>query len=357
MKCSRCQAENPSGTRFCGQCAAPLTAVCVSCGASNPPENRFCSRCAAPLDKSAQPRFTAPETYTPKHIAEKILTSRAALVGERKTVTVLFCDIVDSTGLAEQLGPEPMHRLLNAFFDLALAEVHRYEGTINQFLGDGFMALFGAPIAHEDHAYRAALAALAIQRSVRDRQTEITGQAARGLAVRIGMNTGPVVVGKIGDNLRMDYTAVGDTTNLAARLQQLAKPGEIAVSAATYGRIERQVECELLGRRKLKGKTEPVTVYRLVRQRPRQEPIAPANTRLRSPLVGRDKELSALLRCLEQLMAGQGGIVGILGEAGLGKSRLVAEARGAISEPGPLWLEGQALSFGQRLSYWPFLEI
>ena len=220
MQCPRCHHENETGAKFCEECAAPLARACAQCGRQLSPTAKFCPECAHPTGLSAgspsAQRFGSPESYTPKHLAEKILTSKSALEGERKHVTVLFCDVVNSTALAERVGSESMHSLLNRFFDLALTEVHRYEGTINQFLGDGFMALFGAPLAHEDHARRAVLAALSIQRGVRDRQAEIAGATTATLAVRIGMNTGPVVVGKIGDNLRMDYTAVGDTTNLAA---------------------------------------------------------------------------------------------------------------------------------------------
>jgi class 3 adenylate cyclase len=172
-----------------------------------------------------------PLTYTPKHLAEKILTSRSALEGERKQVTVLFCDLQNSTAIAAHFGPDRMHALLNRFFDLALEEVHRYEGTINQFLGDGFMALFGAPIAHEDHARRAVLAALDLQRALRD--TGLGESYGVTCACRMGLNSGLVVVGSIGDNLRMDYSAIGDTTNLAARLQQLTEPDTILLSAST----------------------------------------------------------------------------------------------------------------------------
>ncbi len=357
MKCPHCHAENPAGMRFCGQCAAPLASVCPSCGASNPPEHKFCGQCAASLGEAAKPRFGPPESYTPKHLAEKILTSKSAIEGERKQVTVLFCDIANSTALAERLGPDAMHSLLDRFFELALGEVHRYEGTINQFLGDGFMALFGAPVAHEDHARRAALVALGIQRGVRERQDEIAGPAVGALAVRIGMNTGPVVVGKIGDNLRMDYTAVGDTTNLAARLQQIAEPSAIYASDATYRLIEPYIECEPLGERKLKGKVEVVAVYRLAGARARRDPSPRGVRPIGSPLVGRDTELETLARCLERVLAGHGAIVGVLGEAGLGKSRLVTEASRSVAGRGLLWLEGRALSFGQNLSYWPFLEI
>src|SRR6266545_5721189 len=234
MQCPRCHAENAAGIRFCGQCAAPLASPCPSCGVSNPPENKFCGQCAAPLGKLARPRFASPDAYTPRHLAEKILTSKSALEGERKQVTVLFCDLPGSTTLAERLGPDAMHGFLNRFFELALAEIHRYEGTINQFLGDGFMALFGAPLAYEDHARRAIVAALGIQRRLAERRHEFLPALAESLAIRMGINTGFVVVGKIGDNLRMDYTAVGDTTNVAARLQQLAEPGAVLLSEATH---------------------------------------------------------------------------------------------------------------------------
>jgi len=181
---------------------------------------------------------TIAREYTPRHLVEKVLTSRSALEGERKQVTVLFCDLVGSTPLAERLGPERMHVLLNRFFELSLAAVHGYEGTINQFLGDGFMALFGAPLAHEDHARRAGLAALEIQEAVSKHREEFEGV----VAVRMGLNTGPVIVGKIGDNLRMDYTAVGDTTNLAARLQQYAEAGAILIGATTARLVERHLD-------------------------------------------------------------------------------------------------------------------
>ncbi len=214
MLCPRCQHENSPRAKFCEECAAPLTRTCARCGAQLSPSAKFCPECAKPVaPSSAELQFPSPEAYTPAYLAEKILTSRSALEGERKQV---ICDIATSTALAERLGPEPMHVMLERFFELALVEVHRYEGTINQFLGDGFMALFGAPVAHEDHARRAALAALGIRRALRDGLGGVGLPDEISLTVRMGLNTGPVVVGKIGDNLRMDYTAVGDTTNLAA---------------------------------------------------------------------------------------------------------------------------------------------
>src|SRR5580704_6757945 len=215
VRCSRCQEDNPSRAKFCLACGARLATSCPSCGAEAPEGARFCPACGGSLQAGAAAAPRVPESYTPRHLAEKILTSRASLQGERKPVTVLFCDLVSSTALAERLGPDGMHALLGAFFERALAEVHRYEGTINQFLGDGLMALFGAPIAHEDHARRAVLAAVGIQRALSEYRRQLASERRVNFQVRMGLNTGGVVVGKIGDNLRMDYTAIGDTTNLA----------------------------------------------------------------------------------------------------------------------------------------------
>ena len=281
MKCPRCQHDNETDAKFCEECAAPLPRACAKCGRQLSPTAKFCPECAHPTGllpaPPPAPRFNSPESYTPKHLAEKILTSRSALEGERKLVTVLFCDIANSTTLADRLGPDAMHALLNRFFELALAEIHRYEGTINQFLGDGFMALFGAPLTFEDHARRAVLAALDIQRAVRSLRGEADVAGAGDLAVRMGLNTGPVVVGKIGDNLRMDYTAVGDTTNLAARLEHLAAPGSIYLSEQTYELVKSAAECRPLGARAVKGKADPVMVYEVVaaRARPRRLEATP----------------------------------------------------------------------------------
>jgi len=213
MTCLHCQHANPVDARFCTGCGQPLALLCLGCQTPNMLDSRFCKACGTSLAAPPRPdlRTAAPQSYTPRHLTEKILTSRSALEGERKQVTVLFCDLVNSTGLAERLGPEAMHTLLNRFFELALAEVHGYEGTINQFLGDGFMALFGAPVAVEDHARRGALAALGILKGIQQLRTEVGLYDEMALTIRIGMNTGLVVVGRIGDNLRMDYTAVGDT--------------------------------------------------------------------------------------------------------------------------------------------------
>jgi class 3 adenylate cyclase len=214
-----------------------LAAACGSCGTANPADSRFCKGCGAPLGAAAasEPsvRDAAPRTYTPQHLAQKILTLRSALEGERKWVTVLFVDVSGFTALAERLDPEDVHHLMDQAFEVMLTEIHRYEGTVNQFLGDGLMALFGAPVAHEDHPLRALHAALGIQRALATYRDRLRRDRGIDFQVRQGLNTGGVVVGRIGDNLRMDYTAVDDTTNLAARLLALAAPGQILVGEDT----------------------------------------------------------------------------------------------------------------------------
>ena len=327
---------------------------CLSCGQENRADARFCDACGLALPASAR---DSPRAYTPAHLAQKILTSRSALEGERKQVTVLFCDLANSTELARHIGAEAMHDLLNAFFELALAEVHQVEGTINQFLGDGFMALFGAPVAHEDHVRRALLATLGIRQRLREAAAGAQPLLAQ-VHLRMGLNTGPVVVGRIGDNLRMDYTAVGDTTNIAARLQSFAKPGSICVSENVQDLGLVHFEFQGLGRHPLKGIQEPVLVYELLRSRPRDD--NEANTRslgVASALVGRDREFDAIAQSLGALEQGRGGVLLVTGEPGGGKSRLVTESRRAFGAGRLQWLEGRSLSFGRHLSYWPFREI
>src|SRR5262245_19603342 len=296
-----------------------------------------------------------PLSYTPKHLAEKILTSRSALEGERKQVTVLFCDLANSTPIAERIGPEAMHTLLNRFFEVALNEVHRYEGTINQFLGDGFMALFGAPISHEDHARRGVLAALALQHALKEADL---GQAyGVECAFRMGLNSGLVVVGSIGDNLRMDYSAIGDTTNLAARLQQVAEPGTILVSESTTRLVQGSVRLEALVPVEVKGKTEPVSIYKVIGTLPRRSPIASRGERPLSPFVGRERELATLEALFAQVEAGQGQVVGIVAEAGGGKSRLLYEFRQRLQDKRVTYLEGRCLSYGSTMPYHPLLDV
>ena len=379
MRCGACQAENPAENRFCDQCGAPLEAACPGCGAPLRPGARFCGACGRRIGEAAAappppasapsapppprpaaatgPAPAAPGAYTPRHLADKILRSRSALEGERRQVTVLFADLAGFTSLAEKLDPEDVHRIVNRCFELITAEIHRFEGTINQYTGDGVMALFGAPIAHEDSPRRAVHAALAVQRALRDYDRELQGQGGRHVQMRIGLNTGPVVVGKIGDDLRMDYTAVGDTTNLAARLQQSARPGSVVVSESTHAAIAAFFETLELGEIAVKGRA-PVHAFEVLRAHARRSRLDAAVERGLTPLVGRSRELEVLRERFEQVKRGHGQIVSLAGDAGIGKSRLLLEFRRTITESDAraTWLEGQCVSFGQSIPFLPLID-
>src|SRR5499427_7206311 len=314
-----------------------------------------------PAPPAAAPEGTpeqAPLAYTPKHLAQKILTSRSALEGERKQVTVLFADVAGFTTLAEQLDPEIVHDIINRCFEGITAEVHRFEGTINQYTGDGIMALFGAPIAHEDSPRRAVHAALGIQHAIRDVAQALQAERGLSLQMRIGINTGLVVVGKIGDDLRMDYTAVGDTTNLAARLQQMAQPGSVLISAVTQQRVAGFFETHDLGEMPVKGRA-PVRAFEVLRPHGRRTRFDVAVERGLTPLVGRERALATLWERFREVKAGRGQVIGIAGEAGIGKSRLVLEFRRALAQAGEAvtWLEGHCISFGQASPFLPLIEL
>ncbi len=342
MECSNCGTGVPEGARFCPACGAALPAAEV------PPRPTTGRRQAG---------------YTPSHLTQEVLTSRFALEGERKQVTVLFADLVGSTELAGRVGADAMHTVLDALFDAASSAVHRYEGTINQFLGDGFMALFGAPVAHEDHARRAVHAALDLQNALSALDVRAGGVDLTELPVRIGLNTGTVVVGAIGDNQRMDYTAIGDTTNLAARVMSLAGAGQVLATDSTRRLAGPGIDWQDQGRRQVKGIAAPVHVQ-LATRRDAYAPIAPPTAFSATRFVGRDLELGRLLDASGALDGGTGGVVSLVGEPGLGKSRLlaewhsrVAEHLGGGEENGTLWLEGRSLSFGESLGYWPFQDM
>src|SRR5438105_3283001 len=356
--CPQCAFESPAGMRFCGRCGAALAARCPHCGAEAPPDFRFCGHCGKGLQETPAPAAPERPVYTPKHLADKILKSRSALEGERRQVTVLFADLAGFTSLAEKLDPEEVHRSINGCFERITAEVHRFEGTINQYTGDGVMALFGAPIAHEDSARRAVHAALGIQRAIADYGATLRAERGPSVAMRIGLNTGAVVVGAIGDDLRMDYTAVGDTTNLAARMQQTAQPGTVVVSEATHRAIEGFFETLDLGRLEVKGH-EPVRAWQVVRARGARSRIAVGHERGLTPFVGRDRELQTLLARFADVEAGRGQVVFVVGDAGIGKSRLLYEFRRQLAESDrtPSWVEGQCVSFGQSIPFLPLVDL
>src|SRR5215831_16779116 len=355
MKCPRCQHDNPQGARFCEECASPLARTCSNCGTALSATAKFCHACAHPVASGASTPSRAPDSYTPKHLAEKILTSKAALEGERKQVTVLFCDIVDSSRLAQRLDPEAMHEVMDRSLRLMAEAVHRYEGTVNQFLGDGLMALFGAPVALEDHALRGVQAALAIQETLTGYSEQLKRDRGVELRLRLGLNTGLVVVGRIGDDLRMDYTAVGDTTHLASRVQGVAEPGTILITEVTHGLVEGYVRTEGLEPVSVKGRSERVRVYRVMSRRRRRTRLEASADRGLTDLVGRERDLAVLHECLARVRAGRGQVVGLVGEPGVGKSRLLYEFRKSLEGEPVTWLEGHCVAYGQTTPYLPIL--
>jgi class 3 adenylate cyclase/tetratricopeptide (TPR) repeat protein len=299
----------------------------------------------------------APLAYTPPYLAEKILTSRSALEGERKQVTVLFADLKGSTELIRDLDPEVAQRLLDPALQRMMDAVHRYEGTVNQVLGDGIMALFGAPVAHEDHAVRACYAALAMQAAMRHYAEEVRRSHGLEMQARVGLNSGEVVVRAIGNDLYMDYSAVGQTTHLAARMEQLATPGSIRLTAATLRLAEGLVQVNALGQFPVKGLTEPVEVFELTGVSTVRRRLQASAARGLTRFVGRQQELTALRQALERAGVGHGQVVAVVGEAGVGKSRLVYEFLHSHHTPEWLVLESASVSYGKATPYFPVIDL
>src|SRR5208282_3726885 len=360
MKCRKCEAEQPDGARFCNECGSKMDLACPQCGKTSPPDSKFCNECGHDLRGPGETKpldYDRPHSYTPKYLADKILTTRSSIEGENKIVTVMFADVANSTAMFEKLDPEAVHEIMDRCFRLLMDEIHRYEGTINQFLGDGVMALFGAPIAHEDHAQRACQAALAIRKALEPYGESLKNRYGIDFNMRIGLNSGPVVVGSIGDDLRMDYTAKGDTVNTASRLEGASEAGQILVSRDTY-RLAREAFAFLaMEPIRVKGKRDPLPVYELNRPR-----IAPGKSRglrdLSYAFVGRDHDMAKLKDIFAGLMAGRGQTVIVSGEAGIGKSRLLTEFKRDITSREEVnWLEGRCLAYTSSVPHSPFLEL
>ncbi len=360
MKCQSCNAENRDGRKFCAGCGARLALVCRACAAPNEVGDAYCGECGAALQVATQtpaPRQRAPASYTPRHLADKILQSRSALEGERKQVTVLFADVKGSMELAEQLDPEEWHRILERFFAILTEGVHRFEGTVNQYTGDGIMALFGAPIAHEDHAQRACYAALHLRDALRDFAHGIKRQHGLDFATRIGINSGDVVVGRIGDDLRMDYTAQGHTVGLAQRMEALASGGSIYVTAHTAALVKGYFALEDLGAFTLKGVAEPVHAFELTGIGTARSRFDISRTRGLSRFVGRAADVRTLEDALAQAAAGNGQVIGVVAEAGTGKSRLCFEFLERCRARGMRVFEARAVAHGKNIPLLPILEL
>ena len=368
MKCPKCQFENPDNAKFCIECANPMEFHCPNCEAITPATGKFCQECAYDLRK---PKTTPPkeisfdeklnkiQKYLPKGLTEKILSQRDRIEGERKHVTVMFCDMEGFTPLSEMLGIEDAYSIMDQVYEILIHKVHDYEGTVNEMTGDGVMALFGAPVALEDAPQRAIRSSFAIHREMAKFSDQLRQEkkSISPVKMRIGIHTGPVVVGTVGNDLRVEFKAVGDTVNLASRVEGQAQPGTTYITEATFKLTEELFRFEGLGLRVIKGKEEPVYLYRA---------IAPSTMRTRfdvsaerglTPFAGRERELELLLDGLERSKAGRGQAFSIISEAGVGKSRLLYEFRKAVASEDVTFLEGRCLSYSRAVAYHPVIDI
>jgi class 3 adenylate cyclase/tetratricopeptide (TPR) repeat protein len=354
MACPQCGHPNPTAAKFCSNCGASLAVPCRACGHVNGPGSRFCNECGQPLTPAAPERRPAPQSYTPPNLADRILTSRVALEGERKSVTVLFADLKGSLELfVAERDPEEVRRLLDPVLEHMMEAVHHYEGVVNQVMGDGIMALFGAPIAHEDHAIRACYAALRMQERVGRYADELQRTHGAPLQMRVGLNSGAVVVRSIGSDLRMDYSAVGETTHLAARMEQMAKPGSILLTRSTLRLVEGYVRVRGLGAVPIRGVAEPVDVFELLGAAQAMTRLQVSVARGLTRFIGRDAELEQLRGAVERAGAGRGQVVAVVGEPGVGKSRLTWELGRSHRTDGWLVLESSAVSYGRGVPFHP----
>ena len=362
MICSRCQAENDGDSAFCDECGAPLDVLCAHCKTSNRAGAKFCKKCgqrlAAPSESPGanSERPQPGNTLVPKHLAEKILASRRFIEGERKQVTVLFADIRGSTSLIEKLDPEDVRQHFDPIIHIMMDAVHHYEGTVNQVLGDGIMALFGAPLAHEDHAVRACYAALKMQDGIRH-YAEKLDATRESLKIGIGLNSGEVVVRSITNDLNIDYSALGHTTHLAARMEALAGAGSILLTGDTLREVESFVEVQPLGPVQVKGFSNTVEVFELTGATAVRSRFQAAAARGLSTFVGRQAEIEAFRRYTAREASGRGQILAIVGEAGMGKSRLVREFMEHHLPPHWKVLEAPSISYGKATAFFPLIEL
>ncbi|MEM5318271.1 adenylate/guanylate cyclase domain-containing protein [Paraburkholderia sp. JHI869] len=363
MRCADCGFENAAGANFCEQCGTRMVRICSRCGRELSAIARFCNACGAPVGGVFQASPSAPIQYTPAHLAERILAEQAAIEAqqgtavERKTITALFADMAGSTALIQERDPEDAHRLIEPVIALMMEAVHHYEGFVAKSLGDGILALFGAPIAHEDHPQRALYAALRMQEAMRRHADRIRLQEGIPLQIRVGVHTGEVVVSSIRkDDLRTDYDPVGHTIHIASRMQTIAALSSVLVSESTYKLNAGYFEFKALGATQIKGIKEPLEVFELIGLGALRTRLQLAAHRGLARFVGRAAELERLHAALSQTMAGNGQIVGVVGEAGVGKSRLFHEFK-ERSQRGCLILETFSVSHGKAFPYLPLIEL
>ena len=368
MKCPNCQFENREGAKFCKKCGSKLELVCPECSYLLTSDSLFCDECGynlsqlpekAPKELSLDEKVAKIQKYLPKGLTEKILSQRDRIEGERKQVTVMFCDMEGFTPLSEMLGIEDAYTIMDQVYEILIHKVHDYEGTVNEMTGDGIMALFGAPIALEDAPQRAIRSAYSIHREMVRYSDQIKKQKKNiaSLKMRIGIHTGPVVVGTLGNDLRVEFKAVGDTVNLASRMEKMAEPGTTYVTEETFAQTEGLFRFEALGEKEVKGKRELVKTYRVIAPSTRRTRFDVSAERGLTQFIGRERELELLLDGFERIKEGQGQAFSIIAEAGLGKSRLLYEFRKAVSSENLTFLEGKCLSYGRGLAYHPFIDI
>ena len=355
MQCPKCQFENREGAKFCGECGHKFEIACPECGTSNRAGNKFCDECGHQLtttptttsqNLSFDDKLTKLQKYLPKGLTEKILSQRDRIEGERKQVTVMFCDMESFTPLSEMLGMEEAYSVMDQVYEILIHKVHDYEGTVNEMTGDGVLALFGAPIALEDAPQRTLRSAYSIHREMAKLSDRLKQdrEYMPSLKMRIGIHTGPVVVGTLGNDLRVDFKAVGDTVNLASRIEKLAEPGATYVSEETFKNTEGFFRFEALGPHEIKGKEASVKIFRVIAPSTRKTRFDVSAERGLTPFVGRDRELRLLLDGFEVVKGGRGQAFSIMAEAGVGKSRLLYEFRKAIINEDVTFLEGKCLS-------------
>jgi predicted ATPase/class 3 adenylate cyclase len=356
VRCPDCSSEIPAQANFCPGCGTALARPCPGCGTALRATARFCTECGHPAPSAGpEPRFTSPGAYTPRYLADRILASRTALEGERKQVTVLFADLQGSLQLLAERDPEEARKLLDPVLELMMEAVHWYEGTVNQVMGDGIMALFGAPIAQEDHALRACYAALRMQEAVRGLAEKRPAESGT-VQMRIGLNSGEVIVRTIGSDLRMDYSAVGHTTHVAHRMEQMANPGTVVMAPGTAALVRGYVHVRSLGSLMVKGLTDPIEPFELL-------DVEPVRSRLQAragsltKFVGRDKELGWLRDTLERVRQGHGQVAAVVSEAGVGKSRLCWEFLRSPHVRDCLVLQTACVSYRKEAPYLPIVEL
>ena len=367
MKCSKCQTENREGAKFCRECGSKIVHTCPQCGKIVLPASKYCDECGhdlSILQESAQFRHPFEDkldqiqAHFLKDVTESVLAQREEIEGELKQVTVMFCDLEDFTPLSEMLGPEHIYSMMDNVYEILINKVHEYGGTVNEMTGDGIMALFGAPIAMEESPQRAIRSSLAIHREMTKFSDRMKGELGVGpMKMRIGIHTGPVVVGTLGHDLRVEFKAVGDTVNLASRTEGLAEPGTTYVTEETFKLTEGLFRFEALGERQIKGKEAPIKVYHAITPSTSRTRFDVSAERGLTRFVGRERELELLLDSYERAKAGRGQVCSIIGEAGVGKSRLLYEFRKAIANEDVTFLEGRCLSYSSSIAFHPLIDL